>query len=113
MDNSDDSSLEAKNTTNTVKSSNGVVKSSDNIRKIALGITIIILAVAGGAKALLDDNPETKPDIGQIVSQINQGINIIKDNATNNSQNKTAAFSSSDPSATTPKILTCDSTVSQ
>ena len=48
-------------------------------KKIALGIVIILAAIAGALVALLDNDPLTKPDIGQVIEDVQEGVDIIKD----------------------------------
>lgn len=50
-------------------------------KKWALGIAIIVAAIAGAVIKVLDDNPDTKVDIPGTVQEVNTGIETIKDGA--------------------------------
>jgi len=49
-----------------------------NVKKWALGICIIIMAIAGAIVALLDNDPNTNVDTNEVVENISDGINVIK-----------------------------------
>jgi len=47
-------------------------------KKIALGIAIILAAIASAVVAFLDDDPATKVEPGKVVEEVNEGVNEIK-----------------------------------
>jgi hypothetical protein len=57
------------------------------------GITTIVIAILGAAKAILDGDPTTNPDYPTIIAAITSGLGLIKarDNVVTSAEVKAAS----------------------
>lgn len=53
------------------------MKPTTNWRTTTLGITTVIMAIAGAIQALLDNDPATNPDIAVAVAAVLSGLGLV------------------------------------
>lgn len=49
------------------------------LKKLIVGISIILSAIAGYLGAKFDNDPNTVPDIKEAVKEVKEGVDVIKD----------------------------------
>jgi len=49
------------------------------LKKLIVGIAMILSAIAGYFGAKFDDDPATEPDLKEAIKEVKEGVDVIKD----------------------------------